>query len=357
MSETSSRAVYLVGSIPLADAEEVFDVVAGAVGELVPAIPDGETGPARSLWVQCQIPFLLMHPQLRMMQRDPERPDEWRPVRIKSHGIYSPKPEGQLLAKAHLAPGVAAEDVRFDDLGYADWALESWATFSRLQDAGTIPAAVRFQVCMPSPGVIHGIFFIPELLPVVGRAYEEGLIGEVRRIAEAIPPERLTIQWDTTEPVALAGASAERRAEIVGMLRRVGDAVPEGANLGYHLCYGDFEHKHAVEPEDLGDVVAVANELAGAIGRRIDHIHMPVPRSRDDDAYFAPLAGLTTAPETELVLGLVHFGDGVEGARRRMAAADRARAEYGIATECGFGRRDPETIPELLRIHAEAARG
>jgi hypothetical protein len=26
-----------------------------------------------------------------------------------------------------------------------------------------------------------------------------------------------------------------------------------------------------------------------------------------------------------------------------------------IATECGFGRRDPCTISELLRIHAEVA--
>jgi len=24
-------------------------------------------------------------------------------------------------------------------------------------------------------------------------------------------------------------------------------------------------------------------------------------------------------------------------------------------TECGFGRRDPKTIPELLRIHAQVA--
>jgi hypothetical protein len=29
--------------------------------------------------------------------------------------------------------------------------------------------------------------------------------------------------------------------------------------------------------------------------------------------------------------------------------------EFFIATECGFGRRDPRTIPELLRIHAEVA--
>jgi hypothetical protein len=28
---------------------------------------------------------------------------------------------------------------------------------------------------------------------------------------------------------------------------------------------------------------------------------------------------------------------------------------FAIATECGFGRRPVETIPELLRIHAAAA--
>ena len=38
-----------------------------------------------------------------------------------------------------------------------------------------------------------------------------------------------------------------------------------------------------------------------------------------------------------------------------MAAADAHVSAYGVATECGFGRRDPETIPDLLKIHAEVA--
>lgn len=33
--------------------------------------------------------------------------------------------------------------------------------------------------------------------------------------------------------------------------------------------------------------------------------------------------------------------------------ADKFVADYDIATECGFGRRDPATTPELLQIHAE----
>jgi len=43
---------------------------------------------------------------------------------------------------------------------------------------------------------------------------------------------------------------------------------------------------------------------------------------------------------------------GVEGARRRMAAAERYVTDFGIATECGFGRRLPEMIPEFLQLYA-----
>jgi hypothetical protein len=28
---------------------------------------------------------------------------------------------------------------------------------------------------------------------------------------------------------------------------------------------------------------------------------------------------------------------------------------FSVGTECGFGRRDPATIPELLRLHLAAA--
>jgi hypothetical protein len=47
--------------------------------------------------------------------------------------------------------------------------------------------------------------------------------------------------------------------------------------------------------------------------------------------------------------------DGVEGSKRRLATARKFVEKFSIATECGFGRRDPRTIPELLRIHAEVA--
>ena len=116
-----------------------------------------------------------------------------------------------------------------------------------------------------------------------------------------------------------------------------------------------MNHRHWKEPEDTAVLVRVANAIATTVSRRIDWIHMPVPVDRDDDAYFAPLAGLGLDPATRLYLGLIHFTDGIEGARRRIRAAERVVADFGVGTECGFGRRDPATVLELLDLHRAIA--
>jgi hypothetical protein len=74
--------------------------------------------------------------------------------------------------------------------------------------------------------------------------------------------------------------------------------------------------------------------------------------SRIDDAYFAPLRDLRLRPPTTIYLGLIHFTDGVAGTRVRLATARRFIDRFGVAAECGLGRRPPETIEELLRIHS-----
>jgi hypothetical protein len=120
-----------------------------------------------------------------------------------------------------------------------------------------------------------------------------------------------------------------------------------------HLCYGSYGGRHWKEPDSTANMVEVHNRLKAKLARPIDYLHMPVPVGRSDDAYFAPLAALELDPRSRLFLGLVHDSDGVAGTRRRIAAAEKYAQDFGIATECGFGRRPPETIPELLRVHAE----
>jgi hypothetical protein len=327
--------VHLVGSVPLADAEAVFGAVSGALGGRLRRFPDGETG-ERTNWIMWQWPVFESRPQL---EAAPD-PDRWLP-RFK------------------VRAGASAGAVAFESLGYAREARESFAVFTRLQDAGALPGDARFQVCLPTPLAPIGLYVQPgpDQLALEAR-YEERLLEELDEIVGAIPHDRLALQWDTAvEFGILEGLFPawfdDIEAGVTERLARIGARVPADVPLGYHLCYGDAAHKHFKEPDDMTKLVRVANALGDSLPRPLEWLHMPVPRSRDDEAYFAPLAGLLRRPETELYLGLVHHTDGVEGAQRRMAAASRIVSRFGVATECGWGRRPPETIPDLLQLHAE----
>ena len=68
-----------------------------------------------------------------------------------------------------------------------------------------------------------------------------------------------------------------------------------------------------------------------------------------------PLQDLRLKPGMQLFLGLLHKYDGLAGARRRAAAAMLYFIDFGVATECGMGRRPAADIPGLLDLHREAA--
>src|SRR5262249_47284781 len=109
-----------------------------------------------------------------------------------------------------------------------------------------------------------------------------------------------------------------------------------------------------VQPKDMAIMVEIANATSGGVARPIQFFHMPVPRGRTDDAYFAPLDNLRLHPETEFYLGLIHHAD-PEGDMARLAAARRHARVDGVATECGMARGDPARLPSLLASHLRAA--
>src|SRR5262249_24763633 len=173
-----------------------------------------------------------------------------------------------------------------------------------------------------------------------------------------IPRRDLAIQWDvSTEMGQWEGVRHAYFPDVkAGVIERLAihcARVPRDVELGVHLCYGSYGGRHWKEPESTANMVEAPTRPAAVLHRQLDYLHMPVPVERSDDAYFSPLAGLKLDPGTRLFLGLVHDTDGVAGTRKRIAAAARHIGDFGIATECGFGRRPPETIPNLLRIHAE----
>jgi hypothetical protein len=144
------------------------------------------------------------------------------------------------------------------------------------------------------------------------------------------------------------------RTETIDVLSRIGDAVPATIDLGYHLCYGSPADEHMVQPKDAGIMVEMTNAIVAGVKRPIQFFHMPVPKGRTDDAYFAPLKKLKLPAQTQLYLGLIHHDD-ADGDAKRLAAARRHTRVDGIATECGMARGDPARLPALLAAHARAA--
>jgi hypothetical protein len=349
------RDILLIGGVGLENAETVFRTLGGQLGTRVSRLTDGETGYARSVWIQCQKPFFFGHPLLEDLEPDPERPGQMRPARVPSKGLYSHSAEGRYAGRSSLRPGVNAADLTFDNIGYADWAIESYGALKRLKQAGEVPTSTRFQVSIPSIRVIINAHVLPEAQADVTPAYTKAMQNEIVRMATAIPHEDLSIQWDCTEPVAYERADADQRAEANRAMVQYASYVPDDIEMGYHLCYGDFEHKHGLQPPSLAVSVEISNALASSVKRPIAWMHMPIPRDRSDDAYFAPLTGLKLHPETRVYLGLIHHTDGVEGTKKRIETASKYIGNYGVATECGWGRRPAETLTELIEIHRQVA--
>jgi len=331
------RPVLLVGSVPLPTARDVFATVASTLGDLLARIPDGETG-ERLGWIQCQHEVLAKTPGLEVGSE--------RVIPGYKYKLY------------RIADGKTRSDVRFGPLGYADWARDSYAQFRRLKLDGKIPAQTRFQVSLPAPfDVVMGIVE-PSDVGALWPVYERAMIAELGNIAQAIPAEELAIQWDMALEFVNVMENPEIQkhispGQVADAVARVAAHVPAAAELGFHCCYGDPGHKHIVEPTDTANMVALCNLIIAATPRPIAWIHMPVPKERSDTTYFAPLKALKKPQGTELYLGLVHLTDGVAGATRRIDAAKPFAADFGVATECGFGRRPQETIPALLDLHRQ----
>jgi hypothetical protein len=342
-----SHDVYLVGSVPAANAEDVFRTVSAALGSKLKRIPDGETG-ERIDWITWLRPVFSENPAFEL-----------------SDDIFRLHETAPPIRRYRLRAGHSIKDVKIDNLFYADIAANSYRTFKKLKDTGVIPPVTRFQVDLVPAHSVIWLFLVDELHAPIDPIYNEALKREVDKIATTIPHDELAIQFDVASAVfarlqreqvgAYGGSKAEMQQTFSNILIDLGNRVPPDIELLYHLCYGDSNHRHVVEPKDMGDMVDFTNRVTAGVKRPINLVHMPVPRDREDEAYFAPLANLRLRPETELCLGLVHYTDGIEGTKRRLATARKYARTFSIGTECGFGRRKPETIPELLRIHAAAA--
>lgn len=329
-------SVHFVGSVALDSPEEVFAVIGPALGPHLKRVPDGEPG-GRRLWISWQIPVLRANPSLA--------------------------PVGPNQTPLRLAEGVVAEQIHFGELGYAREARASYQDFLAARDAGQLPGAIRFQVSLPTPWAVVMPFCLQPDAHQIYPAYEAAMLREVDRLCVAIPHRDLAIQWDVCiEMVAWDGRwpnsppFPDMDRVFAGNFARLAEAVPRDVELGFHLCYGDLDARHFVQPIDATKMVEVANLIKRSVDRPVSWLHLPVPIDRTDDGFYVPLSRLELEPDTELYLGLVHAQDGVEGTRRRMTVARRYVTDFGIASECGISRgRDAALAMAFIDTYVGAA--
>lgn len=341
------RPVMFVGSVPLKPADAVFERIGSAIGDLTRQIPDGE----QAGWAEAVFPQVGACAAVEFS----------RQAMMTSEGPFAfPIPFYR------LKPGSKPEDIVLGPYGIADNAIKSYAAFVKAREAGQVPVGTRFQVTIPGPLTTGSLIELPVeiLLPIV----ERPLLAEIMEIVAAIPAQDLTIQIDFAveieveeyrrRPAAfdmpVAEGLAWSMADTTGAAARLAAMVPVDVNLGFHLC--SIWHIFKGAGQDNRVHVDYANQLTQTVKRRIDYIHIPtIPEHDGDD--FAPLADLNLAPETQLYLGVVHASDGIDGARRRIAAASEYVSNFGVAHFCGLSQwgAKEESIGPMIELHRAAA--
>jgi len=348
MARRVNSELLLVGSLPADSTESALRQGAGFFGDLVFALPDGETG-ARAGWVTYERERLARpNPDIVVVQ------ETGSPTGLPRHAYETPV--------FGVRPGVT--ELHWDTWPRIDDAIAGYQEFRRLRSEGVIPEHLRFQVGLPFPASALNAFkadFAHDY-PIAARAFEDLVARELPRLTAAIPPADLAIQWDMAyETQDLEGVLAwtpegawERFAGPVTRLTRL---IPEEVLVGYHFCYGTFPEWPMYEARDLALLVRMANFAVAESGRTVDWLHLAGPRylRSEDRSFFRPLIDLEPR-DARVFLGLVLPIDGAPGLHRRVTTASRYLTDFGLAMYCGFGRQPGQNGTDTMRDHAAVVR-
>ena len=347
-----SGQLLLVGSIPLDTPQEVFQSFGAPLGKFLFAMPDGEVGPRRHWISRVHYQVLAAHPELEVVQRP--APDE--------NGIERQHPRNAADAWwFKVKDGVS--QVRFGDpgwrLGYARDAINSYFVFNVMKEKGVLPSHLRFQVSIPMVNSVLPPRIFPDQtdLDRIRPGYEAATCAEIATIVQKIPAKDLAIQWDCSTEVqdsygAIPGFPLEGAIERnLSEVRNLAPNIPRDVALGYHFCFGTLGGWPRFQPEDLSQVVELANGFVEASGRPVDWIHIPV-LDRTDDAFYAPLQGLNPQG-ARVYLGAIH---NMSRFKERIATARKYLPDFGLGAYCGFGRQPTSELPHILNDHLEAVK-
>lgn len=326
-------------------APALFCLPDGEIGEKSPAFPKGN----RIAWVVYAIEKITQDQTNWKIVKQPVRGED---------GMATSYDSFQKL-KPLRSPAEMPHHVR---LGYDDFFRSSYPIFKRLREERNRPD-LKFQLGVPT-GFAMGFAFASQLDWIrYTYAFNTVIAREVNAVLDEaghdvivqleVPPELYAAYL---LPTPLMGWALKPILDLLSKIK-------PGAQIGMHLCLGDFHNHALIHPKTLGKMVAFSNKLVEVWPSQhtLAYIHYPfaeglIPPSTDS-GYYLPLKNIKLPDSTRFIAGFVHENRTLAENEHILHSVEAALGQrVCVATSCGLGRRTPETAEILLGLMAELTR-
>ena len=347
----AERSALLVGSLPFEDDPACMRRALDRLGPRILCVPDGEVGEKtpqfpkgnRIAWVIYAIEVLTADEKSWKIVKQPVRGED---------GLAIDYAHVQKL-KPLRSPSEMAEHVRF---GYDGHFRRNYPVFQQLcRERGL--DRLKFQLGVPTGFALGFAFANPITWLRYTPAFNTVIAREVNE-ALAVASDRLVVQIEV--PPELYAAYMLPKPLMGLALRPIHDLLSKitpGAEIGMHLCLGDFRNEAVVHPKTLEKMVAFSNRLVETWPARhkLAYMHYPfaegsVPPTTDA-TYYRPLKDIRLPPGVRFVAGSVHEKLGFEDNARVLGAIESARGQaVDVACSCGLGRRTPAEADQAIDL-------
>lgn len=353
-SAPSRRSALLVGSLPFATEESCMSHALETLGPALFSLPDGEIGEKtaafpkgnRIAWVVYAIEMLTEDTQSWQVVKEPVRGDDGMAVNY----------DGFQKLKPRHSPAAMPAHVR---LGYDRFFYQNYPIFQRLRAQHNLPD-LKFQLGVPT-GFAMGFAFAS---PITWLRYTYAFNTVIAREVNAVLATAGTDVIVQIEVPPELYAAYKLPGPLLGLaLRPINDLLAKitpDAQIGMHLCLGDFHNEALVHPKTLKKMVAFSNKLVAAwpAQHTLRYVHYPfaegmVPPSVAA-SYYTPLTDINLPPDTRFIAGFVHEKRSMDENKHILASIETAYGQpVDVACSCGLGRRSPETAQHLMDMMAQ----
>ncbi|GAB3715396.1 hypothetical protein GCM10027592_55940 [Spirosoma flavus] len=320
----------------------LFCLPDGEIGDKTPAFPKGN----RIAWVVYAIEKLTSDPESWEVVKQPVRGEDGMAIDYERFQKLKPR----------YSPADMPHHVQ---LGYDDFARRSFPIFQQLRTEHNLPN-LKFQMGVPT-GFAMGFAFASQIQWLrYTKAFNTVIAREVNAILAELGPDVL-IQLEV--PPELYAAYMLPTPFIGLSLIPIKDLLAKinpGAQIGMHLCLGDFHNEALVHPKTLNKMVQFSNRLVEEWPSQhtLAYIHYPFAEAgtppSTNAAYYAPLKDIQLPTATRFVAGFVHEKRSVAENVAILTSIESARGQaVDVASSCGLGRRPPETAKYLLDLTAQ----